>query len=83
MKTLLSQSGSLGCRYYPVKRFEADRRLLTAKTAYGDVRVKEGRFLGERISLAPEFEDCRRLAEKKNAAWREVHQAAISAIRDD
>lgn len=81
-KTLLTQSGSLGCRYYPVQRFEAERRTLTVSTPYGDVRVKEGRFAGERIALSPEFEDCRRLAQENDTAWREVHQAAISALRD-
>ena len=82
-KTLLTQSGSLGCRYYPVRRFEAQRRTLTASTPYGDVRVKEGRFGGERIALAPEFDDCRRLAQENNIAWRDVHQAAISALRHE
>jgi uncharacterized protein (TIGR00299 family) protein len=80
-KALLTHSGSLGCRYYPVRRFEAERRTLTASTPYGEVRVKEGRFGGERIALAPEFDDCRRLAEQNNTTWREVHQAAISALR--
>ena len=82
-KALLTQSGSLGCRYYPVKRFEAERRTLTASTPYGEVRVKEGRFAGERIALAPEFDDCRRLAEENATTWREVHQAAVSALRRD
>jgi uncharacterized protein (TIGR00299 family) protein len=78
---LLRESGALGCRYYPVGRFEAERRLLSVATEYGDVRVKEGRFNGRRLALTPEYEDCRRLARERQVPLREVYRAAVAAAR--
>ena len=76
---LLRESGALGCRYYPVGRFEAERRILTVATEFGDVRMKEGRFNGRRIALAPEYEDVRRLARENEVAFQDVYRAAIAA----
>ena len=78
---LLAESGALGCRYYPVGRFEAERRTTTVATEYGEVRVKEGRFNGRRIALTPEYEDCRRLAREKQVPLQEVYRAAVAAAR--
>lgn len=79
---LLSESRSLGCRYYPVRRFEATRRHFTVSTEYGTVRIKEGRFADRVISRSPEFEDCRKLALESGVPLQEVVQAALSAIDD-
>jgi uncharacterized protein (TIGR00299 family) protein len=80
-ETLLRESGALGCRYYPVGRFEAERRILTVATEYGEVRVKEGRFNGRRIATAPEYEDCRRLARERQVPLQDVYRAAVAAAR--
>lgn len=80
---LMRETGSLGCRYYGVGRFEAERRSLTVATEHGEVRVKEGRFRGCRVALAPEYEDCRRLAKEQNVPWRDVYRAALAAARND
>jgi uncharacterized protein (TIGR00299 family) protein len=78
---LLRETGALGCRYYPVGRIEADRTIFTVTTAYGEVRVKEGRLNGRRIALAPEYEDCRRLARERKVALQDVYRAAVAAAQ--
>ena len=78
-EVLLRESGALGCRYHPVGRFEAERRILTVATEFGDVRMKEGRFNGRRIALAPEYEDVRRLARENEVSFQDVYRAAIGA----
>jgi uncharacterized protein (TIGR00299 family) protein len=78
---LLRESGALGCRYYPVGRFEAERRVFTVMTEYGEVRIKEGRFNGREVSLAPEYEDCRRLAREQQVPLQGVYRAAVAAAR--
>jgi uncharacterized protein (TIGR00299 family) protein len=78
---LLRESGALGCRYFPVGRFEAERSVFTVATEYGEVRVKEGRFNGRRIALAPEYEDCRRLARERQVPLQDVYGAAATAAR--
>jgi hypothetical protein len=78
---LLRESGALGCRYFPVGRFEAERSVFTVATEYGEVRVKEGRFNGQRITLAPEYEDCRRLARERQVPLQDIYRAAATAAR--
>lgn len=76
---LLTETGSLGCRYHAVARLEAERRHEVVHTAYGAVRVKHGTFAGRPLSVSPEFEDCRRLALERDVPWREVWRAALAA----
>ena len=76
---LLTESGSLGCRYHTAARFEAEREILEVRTAFGTVRVKRARLDGRTLATAPEFEDCRRLALASGAPWRDVYRAALAA----
>ena len=76
---LITESGSLGCRYYAAARFEAEREILEVQTAFGTVRVKRARLDGRPLAAAPEFEDCRRLALASGVPWRDVYRAALAA----
>ncbi len=76
---LLAESGSLGCRYHAAARFEAEREILEVQTAFGTVRVKRARLDGQPLAVAPEFEDCRRLALASGVPWRDVYHAALAA----
>jgi uncharacterized protein (TIGR00299 family) protein len=77
---LLMESGSLGCRYTSTARFEAEREILEVETAFGTVRVKRARLDGRPLAVAPEFEDCRRLALESGVPWRDVYRAALAAV---
>jgi pyridinium-3,5-bisthiocarboxylic acid mononucleotide nickel chelatase len=76
---LITESGSLGCRYYAAARFEAEREILEVETAFGNVRIKRARLDGRPLAAAPEFEDCRRLALASGVPWRDVYRAALAA----
>ncbi len=76
---LLLESGSLGCRYHPAARFEAERVVVNVETAFGAVRVKRAAFRGRDLGSAPEFEDCRARAREHGVPWREVYRAALLA----
>jgi uncharacterized protein (TIGR00299 family) protein len=76
---LITESGSLGCRYHAASRLEAEREILEVATAFGSVRIKRARLDGRPLAAAPEFEDCRRLALASGAPWREVYRAALAA----
>lgn len=77
--TLLAETGSLGCRWHTVSRFEADREIVRVETPFGEVSMKRGSFAGRPLGAAPEFEDCRRIAAERGVPWREVYRAAIVA----
>ncbi len=78
--TLLLESGSLGCRYHLAARFEAERDSVEVDTAFGGVRVKRSRLADRSLAMAPEYEDCRRLALAAGVTWREVYNAAVAAL---
>jgi uncharacterized protein (TIGR00299 family) protein len=78
--TLMAEGGSLGCRYAPRARFEAQRESGSVETTYGVVAVKRAVFRGRPLAATPEFEDCRRLAVEHGVSFREVHRAALAAL---
>lgn len=77
---LLLESGSLGCRYHLAARFEAERDSMEIETEFGRVRIKRGRLADRSLAVAPEYEDCRRLALAVGVTWREVYSAALAAL---
>ena len=56
-----------------------ERRFDTVQTPYGPVQVKVGLRDGRVVNVAPEFEDCRALAEAAKVPLKEVQQRAIAA----
>ena len=78
---LLRESTTLGVRFQRVERVALERRFEQVATEYGVVTVKLGLRNGEVLNAAPEFEDCRRLAEEKKVAIKEVQAAALAAWR--
>lgn len=78
---MLIETGSLGCRFRSVHRFEAERWSEEVATPFGIVKVKRGRFAGREIAMAPEFDDCRKIALERGVPWREVYQAALDEAR--
>jgi uncharacterized protein (DUF111 family) len=79
---ILSQTTTLGLRYYEAKRRTLGRRVETVETDYGEVRVKIA-AAGERvIHFQAEYEDCAKLAEKLGVPLLEVQAAANAAFRE-
>jgi pyridinium-3,5-bisthiocarboxylic acid mononucleotide nickel chelatase len=67
---ILAESSAIGLRYYPVKRITVSRSIEERSTSLGPVRVK---VLGNG-RVAPEFEECRRLALKLGLPLIEVYR---------
>jgi len=78
VQVLLSETSTIGLRFYQVSRVVADRELVTVETAWGPVGVKVSRRQGAVCNVAPEFDDCRRLAEDKGLPLKVVWQEAMS-----
>ena len=51
--------------------------LRIADTPWGKVRVKEGLLQGQVINSAPEFEDCKRIAQESGQPLKAVEAAAL------
>ena len=76
---LFRESTTLGVRTHAIEREVLERRITTVRTRFGKVRVKEGLFGGKVVNVAPEFEDCRRIARAKKVSLKQVQQAAIAS----
>ena len=61
---LLRETSTLGVRVSPVSRHEAAREVLEFESSLGPAAVKVKRLPGEPPRVAPEYEACRRLAER-------------------
>jgi uncharacterized protein (TIGR00299 family) protein len=75
---LLAHTSALGARVQTIERLVVPRSERTARTPWGDVRVKEKR-LGDRVVAAPEYEDCAALARAANVSLAIVYDAARTA----
>jgi hypothetical protein len=80
-EALLRESTSLGVRYHGVRRAELSRRQVTVQTRLGPIRVKVGGDPAAPDNLAPEFEDCRRVAEQTGTPLKQVYRLALEAYR--
>ena len=72
--TLLRETSTLGLRRQMVGRHESEREIIAFDSSLGRVMVKVKCFRGARISLSPEFEDCRRLAKEHGLPLQEVYR---------
>ncbi len=68
---LFQETTTLGCRFYPVLRTTMDRAVRQSETGFGCVRLKDASF-GATRKTSPEYDDCRRIAEKTGLPLREV-----------
>jgi len=71
---LLKETTSFGLRIYKTERVKLDKEIKAIKTEYGNARVKIGKRNGKIINIAPEYEDCKRIAKEKGIPIREVYE---------
>jgi pyridinium-3,5-bisthiocarboxylic acid mononucleotide nickel chelatase len=72
---VLQHTSALGVRLRTVERVIARRSERSVSTPWGEVRVKV-KVLGTREVVAPEYEDCARVARAADVPLREVYAAA-------
>jgi hypothetical protein len=81
MAILFAETSTLGVRQGLVTRHCLARTAHTVETPYGSVRVKVASLGDGQVKAAPEYEDCRRLAEASGVPLREVYRAAEEAAK--
>ncbi len=77
MRLIFSETTSLGVRMREEKRARLARRHLAIHTKWGDVRMKVANLNGSISNYAPEYEDCRRIAEQHHVPLKAVMQEAL------
>jgi uncharacterized protein (TIGR00299 family) protein len=81
MSMIFAETTSLGVRTYRAQRRILPRESVSVHTQYGDVRIKLSRVNGHIQHIAPEFEDCRKLAVENNVPLQRVISDALRAYQ--
>ena len=74
---LFRETGTFGIRAREQRRYTLSRSWRTVATEFGDIRLKAGAWLGEEVTVAPEYEDCKRAALAYGVPLRRVYEAAL------
>jgi uncharacterized protein (TIGR00299 family) protein len=80
---VLRHSTTLGVRLTNADRVIAYRRIIEVKTEFGVAAAKVKEIGGEVIEVAPEYEDCRRLARESGRDLNTVMRAVTMAARKE
>ncbi|MBN1247605.1 MAG: LarC family nickel insertion protein, partial [Anaerolineae bacterium] len=78
---LFRETSTLGIREQTVDRHALPRTIEHVRTPYGSVHVKVATLRDGSTKSAPEYADCRRLAEENQVPLREVYQTAQELAR--
>jgi uncharacterized protein (TIGR00299 family) protein len=78
---LLRETSTLGVRRREETRVCLQRSHVAVETPWGAVRLKRGTQGEEELKAAPEFEDCRRIAQKHGVPLRLVMETALHLYR--
>lgn len=76
-KLIFAETTTLGVRMREEKRAALKRRHLAVPTRWGEIRMKVANLNGSVSNYAPEYEDCRRIAEEQHIPLKTVMQEAI------
>jgi len=76
MDLVFAETTTFGARTYRAQRRALPRESVNVHTQFGDVRVKISRVNGHIRHAAPEFEDCKKLAEEKHVPLHQVMDEA-------
>jgi pyridinium-3,5-bisthiocarboxylic acid mononucleotide nickel chelatase len=74
---IFAETTTFGVRTTNAQRRILPREHVSVSTAFGDVRIKLSRVNGRILHVAPEFEDCRKLAAEKNVPLQQVINEAL------
>ena len=78
-KMIFAETTTLGIRRREEQRETLSRRWESVETTWGRVRIKVASMNGSISNYAPEYEDCRALAEAHHIPLKQVIQEAVQA----
>lgn len=81
LEILFSESTTLGVRLREIKRLRLDQQNFIAETKYGKIKVKTAMFKGEIKNIAPEYEDCKKMAKQHQVPLKEVYEEVKRVIQ--
>ncbi len=80
--TIFRETTTIGVRYREMTRECLDREAVAVEIRGGLVRIKVARRGGDILNVAPEFDDCARIAAATGRPVKDVQAAAMKAFLD-
>ncbi len=80
-RVLFEETTTFGIRYYPISVHRLERSFDEIETEWGPVTIKRGVHRGEAVESAPEYEDCKAIAEKYEIPIKEVYRVVWEKLR--
>ena len=77
MALIFAETTTFGVRAYRAQRRVLPREWVNVGTEFGEVRIKVSRVNGRILHVAPEFEDCKKLAAEKDVPLQRVIASAL------
>jgi pyridinium-3,5-bisthiocarboxylic acid mononucleotide nickel chelatase len=77
MALIFAETTTFGARTYRAQRRVLPRELVSVTTTFGEVHLKVSRVNGRILHVAPEYDDCRKLAVEKNIPLQRVIAEAL------
>ena len=82
IRTILTETTTIGVRYYPVERRLLAREAITLETIYGKVSAKKVITPDGSFRITPEYEACREIAQKENIPIRTVYEKIVQHVEN-
>ena len=76
LDVIFHETTSIGVRIQEVGRKKLSREIREVDTLYGRVGIKVSKRGNEILTVSPEYDDCRRIAEEKNVPLKKVIEEA-------
>jgi hypothetical protein len=77
---IFRETTSIGVRVQEVGRKKLSREIREIDTTYGTIRIKISRRGEEILTVTPEYEDCKKIAEEKRVPLKTVIEAAMTSF---
>ena len=82
IKIIFEETTSIGVRIFYPERIELERTSEVVKTPYGNALVKISKYNGNVINISPEYEICKKIAEKNKIPIKKVYNIVMKSIKN-
>jgi len=79
---LFQETTTLGIKQIMVDRYALPRTIQEVETPYGKIRVKIAKISPDIKKISPEFEDCRKAAQKHGIPISQIYQETIHSFQE-
>ncbi|KYC74499.1 hypothetical protein B4096_1838 [Heyndrickxia coagulans] len=81
-RILFKETTTLGIRYYPITVHRLQRKFEKVETIWGSITVKVGYYQGKPVQKAPEYEECKLIAQQHKVSLKQVYEKVWEKIND-